>query len=74
MNIILWQVPDNWKTYIQEVDQEREMWLNSIYKAPLSWFFNSHFWQVLCFCVYEFVMLIFMASRLGFLYFVGAFL
>jgi hypothetical protein len=36
MNIILWQVPDNWKTYIQEVDQEREMWLNSIYKAPLS--------------------------------------
>lgn len=30
-----WQVPDYWKTYVGEVDQEREMWLNSFYKAPL---------------------------------------
>lgn len=29
------QVLDYWKTYVQEVDQEREMWLNSFYKAPL---------------------------------------
>ncbi|KAF8403218.1 hypothetical protein HHK36_011317 [Tetracentron sinense] len=28
------QVPDYWKTYLHEVDQEREVWLNS-YKAPL---------------------------------------
>ena len=35
MNIYWWQVPDFWKTYVQEVDQEREMWLNSFYKAPL---------------------------------------
>ncbi|KAK8933862.1 hypothetical protein KSP39_PZI016025 [Platanthera zijinensis] len=30
-----YEVPDCWKTYVQEVDQEREMWLNSFYKAPL---------------------------------------
>ncbi|WOL15516.1 protein TIC 100 isoform X2 [Canna indica] len=30
-----YDVPDYWKTYVQEVDQEREMWLNSFYKAPL---------------------------------------
>ncbi|MED6210806.1 hypothetical protein PIB30_067637 [Stylosanthes scabra] len=30
-----YKVPDYWKTYVQEVDQEREMWLNSFYKAPL---------------------------------------
>lgn len=30
-----YEVPDYWKTYVQEVDQEREMWLNSFYKAPL---------------------------------------
>ncbi|KAA8544195.1 hypothetical protein F0562_022169 [Nyssa sinensis] len=30
-----YEVPDFWKTYVQEVDQEREMWLNSFYKAPL---------------------------------------
>ncbi|XP_020571389.1 protein TIC 100 [Phalaenopsis equestris] len=30
-----YEVPDYWKTYVEEVDQEREMWLNSFYKAPL---------------------------------------
>ncbi|XP_034688262.1 protein TIC 100 [Vitis riparia] len=30
-----YEVPDYWKTYASEVDQEREMWLNSFYKAPL---------------------------------------
>ncbi|XP_077241217.1 MORN (Membrane Occupation and Recognition Nexus) repeat-containing protein [Tasmannia lanceolata] len=30
-----YEVPDYWKTYTREVDQEREMWLNSFYKAPL---------------------------------------
>ncbi|KAF8397818.1 hypothetical protein HHK36_016742 [Tetracentron sinense] len=30
-----YEVPDYWKTYMHEVDQEREMWLNSFYKAPL---------------------------------------
>ncbi|KAJ8768183.1 hypothetical protein K2173_021123 [Erythroxylum novogranatense] len=30
-----YEVPDYWKRYVQEVDQEREMWLNSFYKAPL---------------------------------------
>lgn len=35
MNIYSWQVPDYWKTYVHEVDKEREMWLNSFYKAPL---------------------------------------
>eukprot|EP00268_Persea_americana_P017249 TRINITY_DN18298_c0_g1_i2.p1 TRINITY_DN18298_c0_g1~~TRINITY_DN18298_c0_g1_i2.p1 ORF type:complete len:895 (+),score=213.76 TRINITY_DN18298_c0_g1_i2:189-2687(+) len=30
-----YEVPDYWKTYAHEVDQEREMWLNSFYKAPL---------------------------------------
>lgn len=30
-----YEVPDYWKTYVNEVDQEREMWLNSFYKAPL---------------------------------------
>ncbi|RVX20285.1 Protein TIC 100 [Vitis vinifera] len=30
-----YEVPDYWKTYVSEVDQEREMWLNSFYKAPL---------------------------------------
>jgi hypothetical protein len=35
MNIFWWQVPDYWKTYVHEVDEEREMWLNSFYKAPL---------------------------------------
>ncbi|KAK1322815.1 hypothetical protein QJS10_CPA02g00671 [Acorus calamus] len=30
-----YDVPDYWKTYMEEVDQEREMWLNSFYKAPL---------------------------------------
>lgn len=29
------QAPNYWKTYVEEVDQEREMWLNSFYKAPL---------------------------------------
>ncbi|GAB2274654.1 hypothetical protein Dimus_009424 [Dionaea muscipula] len=29
------EVPDYWKTYVEEVDQERELWLNSFYKAPL---------------------------------------
>ncbi|KAL8140377.1 hypothetical protein V2J09_006398 [Rumex salicifolius] len=30
-----YEVPDYWKTYVQEVDHERELWLNSFYKAPL---------------------------------------
>ncbi|KAL0390022.1 UNVERIFIED_CONTAM: hypothetical protein Scaly_0359300 [Sesamum calycinum] len=30
-----YEVPDYWKMYVHEVDQEREMWLNSFYKAPL---------------------------------------
>ncbi|XP_010031454.2 protein TIC 100 [Eucalyptus grandis] len=30
-----YEVPDYWKTYVGEVDQEREMWLNSFYKSPL---------------------------------------
>ncbi|GER34415.1 MORN (Membrane Occupation and Recognition Nexus)repeat-containing protein [Striga asiatica] len=30
-----YEVPDYWKTYVDEVDQERQMWLNSFYKAPL---------------------------------------
>ncbi|XP_073140794.1 protein TIC 100-like [Henckelia pumila] len=30
-----YEVPEYWKTYVSEVDQEREMWLNSFYKAPL---------------------------------------
>ncbi|XWS71515.1 hypothetical protein CRYUN_Cryun03dG0144500 [Craigia yunnanensis] len=30
-----YEIPDYWKTYVHEVDQEREMWLNSFYKAPL---------------------------------------
>ena len=34
-NVYMMQVPEYWKTYVDEVDQEREMWLNSFYKAPL---------------------------------------
>ncbi|KDP34372.1 hypothetical protein JCGZ_11255 [Jatropha curcas] len=30
-----YEVPDLWKRYVHDVDQEREMWLNSFYKAPL---------------------------------------
>ncbi|KAI3450671.1 hypothetical protein Pfo_007336 [Paulownia fortunei] len=30
-----YEVPDYWKMYVHEVDQEREMWLNSFYQAPL---------------------------------------
>ncbi|KAL6516737.1 hypothetical protein OROGR_020042 [Orobanche gracilis] len=30
-----YEVPDYWKMYVHEVDQEWEMWLNSFYKAPL---------------------------------------
>nr|QKY65055.1 chloroplast protein import component Tic100 [Passiflora contracta] len=30
-----YEVPDYWKRYVHEADQEREMWLNSFYKAPL---------------------------------------
>ncbi|CAD5332389.1 unnamed protein product [Arabidopsis thaliana] len=30
-----YEVPEYWETYVGEVDQEREMWLNSFYKAPL---------------------------------------
>jgi len=33
--MILSQVPDHWKVYVHEVDEEREMWLNSFYRAPL---------------------------------------
>lgn len=34
-HLIYLQVPEYWKRYVHEVDQEREMWLNSFYKAPL---------------------------------------
>ncbi|KAI3916619.1 hypothetical protein MKW98_026361 [Papaver atlanticum] len=30
-----YEVPDYWKKYVHDVDEEREMWLNSFYKAPL---------------------------------------
>ncbi|XP_031401384.1 protein TIC 100 [Punica granatum] len=30
-----YEVPEYWKRYVHEVDQERELWLNSFYKAPL---------------------------------------
>ncbi|KAM7496866.1 hypothetical protein LguiA_021280 [Lonicera macranthoides] len=30
-----YEVPDFWKTYVQDVDEEREMWLNSFYRSPL---------------------------------------
>ncbi|KAG2371481.1 Protein TIC 100 [Vigna angularis] len=30
-----YEVPDYWKVYVKEVDEEREMWLNSFYRAPL---------------------------------------
>ncbi|KAL1557648.1 protein TIC 100 [Salvia divinorum] len=30
-----YEVPDYWKMYVHEVDEERGMWLNSFYKAPL---------------------------------------
>lgn len=29
------QVPDDWKAYVHEVDEEREGWLNSFYRSPL---------------------------------------
>ncbi|KAK1587939.1 hypothetical protein Q3G72_018418 [Acer saccharum] len=29
-----YEVPDFWKTYVHEVDQEREIWLNSFYRSP----------------------------------------
>lgn len=29
------QVPDYWKAYMEDVDEERQMWINSFYKAPL---------------------------------------
>ncbi|GKA37178.1 hypothetical protein Tco_0723743 [Tanacetum coccineum] len=29
------EVPDYWKAYIEDVDEERKMWINSFYKAPL---------------------------------------
>jgi hypothetical protein len=28
------QVPDPWKRYVEEVDEEQEMWLNSFIKSP----------------------------------------
>ncbi|KAK4791996.1 hypothetical protein SAY86_022431 [Trapa natans] len=30
-----YEVPEYWKRYVHDVDQERGMWLNSFYKAPL---------------------------------------
>ncbi|KAJ1686104.1 hypothetical protein LUZ63_017494 [Rhynchospora breviuscula] len=30
-----YDVPDFWTNYVEEVDKEREMWLNSFYKSPL---------------------------------------
>lgn len=35
MNMFILQVPDYWKTYVHEIDREREIWLNSFYKSPL---------------------------------------
>ncbi|XP_076887224.1 protein TIC 100-like [Bidens hawaiensis] len=29
------EVPDYWKVYMEDVDEERQMWINSFYKAPL---------------------------------------
>ncbi|TXG73695.1 hypothetical protein EZV62_002274 [Acer yangbiense] len=29
-----YEVPDFWKTYVHEIDQEREIWLNSFYRSP----------------------------------------
>ncbi|KAI5080055.1 hypothetical protein GOP47_0005534 [Adiantum capillus-veneris] len=29
-----YEVPEDWKVYVEELDGEREMWLNSFYKAP----------------------------------------
>lgn len=29
------EVPDDWKTYVHEVDEERQGWLNSFYRSPL---------------------------------------
>lgn len=29
-----YEVPQDWKVYVEELDKEREMWLNSFYKAP----------------------------------------
>ncbi|MCO5609935.1 hypothetical protein L7F22_064170 [Adiantum nelumboides] len=29
-----YEVPKEWKVYVEELDSEREMWLNSFYKAP----------------------------------------
>ncbi|CAH9148432.1 unnamed protein product [Cuscuta epithymum] len=30
-----YEVPDYWKMYVHEVDEERELWLNSFYKSPM---------------------------------------
>ncbi|KAH9328224.1 hypothetical protein KI387_000332, partial [Taxus chinensis] len=30
-----YEVPELWQRYVHDVDQEREMWLNSYYKSPL---------------------------------------
>ncbi|KAL9672806.1 hypothetical protein QQ045_029058 [Rhodiola kirilowii] len=30
-----YEVPDFWKTYVSELDTERQMWLNSFYHSPL---------------------------------------
>ncbi|XP_048599012.1 protein TIC 100-like [Brassica napus] len=43
-----YEVPEYWETYVEEVDQEREMWLNSFYKAPLRLPMPAeleHWWQ-----------------------------
>ncbi|KAI3520589.1 hypothetical protein L1887_10039 [Cichorium endivia] len=29
------EVPDYWKVYMEDVDEERQMWINSFYKSPL---------------------------------------
>lgn len=42
------QVPEYWKRYAAEVDTEREMWLNSFYRAPLRLPMPAeleHWWQ-----------------------------
>ncbi|XP_076910420.1 protein TIC 100-like [Bidens hawaiensis] len=45
------EVPDYWKVYMEDVDEERQMWINSFYKAPLRlpmpaelsyWWENDH--------------------------------
>jgi hypothetical protein len=31
-----WQVPPEWKLFVEDLDKEREMWLNSFTKTPFT--------------------------------------